>query len=91
MIALLDFIDAHVDPHDPVHAEAREWVKRCRELLRRGAELADECRRLMDDDDLEGAEALVAQREAVTDELKAICERQTSVLCALRTSTDTMQ
>ena len=91
MIELLDFIDARIDPSDPIHAAARDWVKRCRELLNRGEELRERAMQLLDADDIEGADAELKKIEAATDALQAIVEGQASVLAALRPSTETMQ
>jgi len=86
MVALLNAVEELANHNDPVHTEARDWIKRCRELISRQEELYQKQRELLD-----AADAAAAEYNKVTAELLAKIGRQQSVLASLRTSTETLQ
>jgi hypothetical protein len=91
MIELLDAIEASLDPHDPVHTNARDMLTLQRELHKRGVALRAEADRAADAGDFERAMELLEQGAAVLREQTAIAARSRQVSSRLHRVTERVQ
>jgi hypothetical protein len=91
VIALLEVIDATLDPSDPAHMQFRDMIARSRELTAQLSQLHAEALRMAHAGDIEGAQSIVSKCDDIVEELKANEKRTSHIARHLRPSTETMQ